>query len=100
LGISISHGVPSTRSALTIENLGKHLAHALTSSEWRELAYLFDGHLHTPVYTPPAEAGRIGDLLAKAATSRRMDSDWGQLANFLASSARRAANAGEQWEWT
>lgn len=99
MGISISHGVPSTRSALTIENLGKQLAHTLSSSEWREVAYLFDGRLHTPLHTPPQQAGRIADLLFKAARSRAMDSEWGQLANLLAASAQRAANASQNWEW-
>jgi hypothetical protein len=100
MGISISHGVPSTRSALTISNLGQHLAHALTGSDWREIAHLFDGHLRAPVYTPPAEAGRIGELLAKAANHRAMDPEWAQLATLLAASAKRAAAAREAWEWT
>ncbi|BBC30014.1 hypothetical protein SGFS_013080 [Streptomyces graminofaciens] len=100
MGISISHGVPSTRSALTISNLGTHLAHALTGTEWREVAHLFDGHLSVPVYTPPAEAGRIGELLTKAANSRAMNPEWGQLATLLAGSARRAAAARQTWEWT
>lgn len=100
MGISISHGVPSTRSATTIGNLGQHLAHALTGSEWRELAHLFDGHLYTPVYTPPTEAGRIGDLLHKAANSRAMNAEWGELATLLGDSANRAARAGQNWEWT
>lgn len=100
MGISISHGVPATRSALTIANLGQHLAHALTASEWREIKHLFDGRLYTPVYTPPAQAGRIGDLLHKAADSPAMDSGWADLAITLADSANRAARAGQNWEWT
>lgn len=99
MGISISHGVPSTRSALTIENLGKHLAHALTSSEWREVAYLFDGKLYTPVHTPPAQAGRVAALLAKAAANRTMNGEWAQLATLLGAAAGRAARAGEPWVW-
>jgi hypothetical protein len=99
MGISISHGVPSTRSALTIENLGKHLAHTLTSSEWREVANLFGGPLYTPIHTPPAQAGRIGALLIKAANSRAMDREWAQLATLLGGSAQRAARAGENWVW-
>jgi hypothetical protein len=99
MGISISHGVPSTRSALTIANLGQHLAHALTGAEWREVAYLFDGRLYTPVHTPPAQAGRVAVLLAKAARSRTMGPEWGQFANLLASAAQRAAKAGENWVW-
>jgi hypothetical protein len=100
MGISISHGVPSTRSALTISNLGTHLAHALTGSEWREIAHLFDGHLSVPVYTPPTEASRIGELLTKAANHRAMDPEWAQLTMLLAASAKRAATARETWEWT
>ncbi|MGW0920112.1 DUF7739 domain-containing protein [Streptomyces sp. NPDC002755] len=100
MGIFISHGVPSTRSATTISNLGQHLAHALTGSEWREVAYLFDGHLSVPVDTPPAQAGRIGQLLTKAANSRAMNAQWGELARLLADSASRAAAAGQTWEWT
>jgi hypothetical protein len=100
LGISISHGVPSTRSALTISNLGQHLAHTLTSSEWREISHLFDGHLYTPVSTPPAKAGRIAALLMKAASSRAMDPEWGQLAALLGGAANRAARARQNWEWT
>ncbi|WP_030757318.1 hypothetical protein [Streptomyces sp. NRRL F-5135] len=101
MGISISHGMPSTRSATTIANLGQHLAHALTSSEWREIAYLFDARrLDVPVSTPPAKAARVSSLLTKAATHRSMDPDWAQLATLLADSAQRAARAGETWEWT
>lgn len=99
MGISISHGVPSTRSAATIENLGKQLAHALTSREWREISSLFDGRLYTPIHTPPAEAARIGDLLLKAANSRVMDPEWVQLATLIGGAAHRAARSGEAWIW-
>ena len=100
MGISISHGVPSTRSALTIANLGTHLAHALTGSEWCEVRHLFDGRLTVPVSIPPAQAGRVGDLLDKAASNRAMDPEWGQLASLIAAAAQRAAGAGQMWEWT
>jgi hypothetical protein len=100
MGISISHGAPSTRSATTIENLGKQLAHALSSSEWREVAYLFDGRISMPVSTPPGQASRVAAILEKAAASRAMEPEWGQLAALIAASARRADAAGEDWEWT
>ncbi|MFJ6729400.1 hypothetical protein ACIQPQ_31310 [Streptomyces sp. NPDC091281] len=100
MGVSISHGVPSTRSATTIANLGQHLAHVLSGSEWREVSGLFDGRLYTPVFTPPAQAARIAVLLAKAARSQAMDPEWAQLANLLAGAAERAARAGQNWEWT
>jgi hypothetical protein len=100
MGIAISHGVPSTRSATTIATLGQHLAHALTSSEWWEVAHLFDDRLALPVAIPPAQAGRIGDLLHKAARSRAMNPEWGQLATLIGDAAHRAARAGQNWEWT
>jgi hypothetical protein len=100
MGISISHGVPSTRSATTIANLGQHLAHVLTGSEWREVGHLFDGRLYTPIHTPPAQAGRIGELLHKAARHRAMETGWGDLAILLGDAAKRAARAGQSWEWS
>ena len=100
MGISISHGVPSTRSAATITNLGQHLAHTLNGSEWREIMNLFECRLDMPLAIPPAQAGRIGSLLAKAAGHRAMDQEWGQLADLLAGAAQRAAAAGQDWEWT
>lgn len=99
MGISISHGAPGPKSATTIGNLGQHLAHVLSSSEWREISYLFDGRLRTPETIPPAEAGRIGDLLHEAAASRAMESGWGELATVLGDAANRAARAGQEWVW-
>jgi hypothetical protein len=100
MGISISHGVPSTRSALTIANLGQHLAHALTGSEWRQISYLFDGRFADVVSIPPREASRIGDLLHKAAGHRTMEPGWGDLATLLGDAAERAARARQNWEWS
>lgn len=100
MGISISHGVPSTRSATTIALLGKQLAHALTSSEWREIDDLFGGRFSDVASIPPHEAGRIGDLLHKAASHRVMDPEWGELATLLGHAAKRAARACQNWEWT
>lgn len=100
MGVYISHGVPSSRSALTIANLGQQLAHTLTSREWREISDLFDGRLTVPVNVPAHEAGRVGDLLHKAASSRLMDPEWHQLATLIGDAAHRAARAGQTWEWT
>lgn len=99
MGISISHGVQNTRSATTIANLGKHLAHALTSSDWREVSPLFDGSVRTPLTVRPADAGRIGDILNSAAARRAMDPEWGELASEFGNAAARAARAGQNWEW-
>ncbi|QTD96988.1 hypothetical protein [Streptomyces cyanogenus] len=100
MGISISHGARGPRSALTISNLGQHLANTLNSSEWRELADLFDGSFADVASIPPREASRIGDLLHKAARHRLMPADWGSLAAEIGDAAHRAARARQNWEWT
>lgn len=100
MGISISHGVPSTRSALTIANLGQHLAHALSGSEWREVSHLFDGRVNPPLTVPPTEAGRIASILKSAAHRPSMATEWGLLALELAGAALRASHAGQNWEWS
>ncbi|MEU5496160.1 DUF7739 domain-containing protein [Streptomyces griseofuscus] len=99
MGISIS-GLPSTRSALTISNLGRHLAHALSSGEWRELAPLFDGTFADTVSIPPRRAARIGDLLHKAAGHRLMPGEWATLAAEMGNAAHQTARAGKHWEWS
>ncbi|MFL4904834.1 hypothetical protein ACJ6WF_17005 [Streptomyces sp. MMS24-I2-30] len=91
--------MPSTRSALTISNLGRHLAHTLTSREWREVAHLFDGTFADTASIPPNEANRIGDLLHNAANHRLMPSDWGSLAAEIGTAAYAAARTGQNWEW-
>jgi hypothetical protein len=100
MGISISHGVRGTRSALTIANLGQHLANTLSSREWREIANLFDGTFADVAAIPPHQAGRIGDLLHKAAKHHLMPADWGTLAAELGDAAHRAARARQNWQWT
>ncbi|GAA2192739.1 hypothetical protein [Streptomyces bangladeshensis] len=101
MGISISHGGPSNPpSATAISNLGQHLAHTLNSREWREIADLFDGTLDDVASIPPRQAGRIGDLLHKAAHHRLMPADWGSLATEIGDAARRAARSRQNWEWT
>jgi len=100
MGISISHGVDNTRSALTIANLGQHLAHALAASEWRDLSDLFGGRFADVASIPPHEASRIGDLLHKAAGHRAMDAGWGSLAREIGDAANRAASSGQNWTWS
>lgn len=100
MGISISHGATGPRSALTISNLGQQLAHTLSAREWREIAHLFDGRFDDIASIPPREAGRIGDLLHKAARHRLMPADWGHLATEIGDAAHRAARARQNWEWS
>lgn len=99
MGISMSHGARGPRSALTISNLGQHLANALTGREWCEIADLFGGTFADTASIPPREAGRIGDLLHKAARHRLMPADWGSLAVEIGDAAHRAARARQNWEW-
>ncbi|MFI9244165.1 hypothetical protein ACIGXF_16605 [Streptomyces sp. NPDC053086] len=99
MGVSISHGARGPRSALTISNLGQHLADTLTGHEWCEIADLFGGSLAGPVSISPREAARIGDLLHKAARHRLMPADWGSLATEIGDAAHRAARARQNWEW-
>ncbi|MEV7034601.1 hypothetical protein AB0N99_30770 [Streptomyces sp. NPDC093272] len=100
MGISISHGVSSTRSATTIANLGQHLAHTFNSGEWREVVELFGGGFADSVSIPPRQAGRIGVLLHRAARHRLMLADWGDLAVVIGNAASAAERAGENWEWS
>lgn len=100
MGIGISHGAGGSRSALTISNLGQHLAHVLTAGEWREIDDLFGGRFADVASIPPREAARIGDLLHKAANHPLMPTDWGCSALAIGDSAKRAARAGQNWEWT
>jgi hypothetical protein len=100
LGISISHGAKGPRSGGTIENLGLQLAHVLTAAEWREIEDLFGRRYDDITRIPPREAGRIGDLLHKAAGHRLMDREWGSLAVEIGDAAHRAARARQNWEWT
>ncbi|MFJ9633779.1 hypothetical protein ACIRU8_39405 [Streptomyces sp. NPDC101175] len=100
MGISISHGGPSACSATAIANLGQHLAHALTGSEWGELSGLFGGGFSDIASIPPARAGRIGELLHKAARHRLMSGEWGRLANLIGDAAQSASRAGRNWTWS
>lgn len=100
MGIDISHGVKGPRSATIISNLGEQLAHVLSAREWRELVDLFDGRLADVASIPPREAGRIGELLHKAARHRLMGAEWASLAVEIGDAAQRASRAGQNWEWS
>lgn len=96
----MSHGAGGNRSGLSISQLGQHLAHVLSASEWREIDDLFGGSFADVASIPPHEAERIGDLLHKAARHRLMPTNWGDLAILIGDAAHRAARAGQNWEWT
>ncbi|MYR84074.1 hypothetical protein GTY41_03725 [Streptomyces sp. SID685] len=99
MGISITGMSSAPPSATAIGNLGKHLAHTLSSSEWREIADLFDGTFADVASIPPRDAARIGDLLHKAAGHRLMPGEWRTLAAEMGTAAQQTARAGRNWEW-
>jgi len=84
MGWSISHGIRNTRSATTIQNLAQHLAHVLPASEWRVVEPVFGTRSADPFRVPHNDARRIAAVLRRAASHRKMPSDWGDLARELA----------------
>ncbi|GGU52483.1 DUF7739 domain-containing protein [Streptomyces lavendofoliae] len=98
-GIRISHSTGQTRSALTISNLGQQLAHVLPARDWRKIQHLFGGRFADIAHIPSREAGKIADILCKAAGDRRMPSEWADLARLFADAGHRAARSGQTWTW-
>lgn len=103
MGIAVSHGSnrngEESRSALTVANLGKQLAHVLPSRDWRVLAPFFDGRFADQAHIPPATARAMAQALRKASDHKLMPPDWASDARLFANAADRAATAGEPWHW-
>ncbi|MFF4574857.1 hypothetical protein [Streptomyces sp. NPDC001410] len=103
MGWNVSHDTNQhgefRRSYTSMSNLAQQLAHVLTASDWRSIAYLFNRPSGDPFTVDPAEAGRVAQVLHTAATHQLMPGDWGATANELADAADRAAAAGQPWEW-
>lgn len=76
MGNNVSHGSDlygqERRSATTIHNLGKHLAHVLPASGWAAIRDLFDGSVRTPVSIEPTRARVIAAVLRRGAAEWRM----------------------------
>lgn len=103
MGWNVSHGTDQDgefrRSYTSMSNLAQQLAHVLSASDWRSIAYLFNCPSGDPFTVDPAEAGRIARVLRTAAVHRLMPGDWGATTDELADAAGRAAAAGEPWTW-
>ena len=103
MGWNVSHGTNANgefrRSYTSMSNLAQQLAHVLSTSDWRSIAYLFNRPSGDPFTVAPAEASRVADVLRTAAVHRLMPGDWGATADELADAADRAAYAGEPWTW-
>jgi hypothetical protein len=100
MGVVISHADNTSRSWLTITNLGQHLAHALPGSDWRKIRPLFEGRFGDIASIPPREAGQYAQILHRAANRGRMPADWADLASLIADAADRAHRAGQPWRWS
>jgi hypothetical protein len=104
MGINISHGSnrygEERRSAATIANLGKHLAHVLPGRHWRTVSTLFDGSFSDTAFVSPGRAGQIASVLRRAAADPKMPREWAAEAALFADAAGRAAAAGEPWMWS
>ncbi|WP_255951563.1 DUF7739 domain-containing protein [Streptomyces odontomachi] len=102
MGWTISH-LPvgqEQRSGSTITNLAQQLAHVLPGRDWAELAPVINRPFGDPFTVQPGQAGRIADLLDRAASHRLMRGDWANLARALAAAARSASSAGQAWRWS
>lgn len=113
MGWTISHGnTPSGnlyRSASAMHDVGRHISHLVTATEWRDVKELFrlaqraDG----PFEIPARQAGHMAAVLHKAAdhplmpTVAREDdlADAGAV-HELADAASRAAAARRAWKWS
>lgn len=104
MGINVSHGSDlygeERRSATTVGNLGKHLAHVLPGADWRQVAYLFDGSFRDVAEVEPGEARQVAVILRRAADDWLMPRPWEKEARLFADAADRAADAGEPWVWS
>ncbi|MFP8944724.1 hypothetical protein ACLIYM_25275 [Streptomyces fenghuangensis] len=103
MGVTISHasgGSHMHRSYGHIADLGKHLAHVLPGRDWRHLRELFDGRFADQIVTSHRKAGRIADILTRAATDHRMPPHMASDARTIADTARRAAHARQPWIWS
>ncbi|MFF6847118.1 MULTISPECIES: hypothetical protein [Streptomyces] len=103
--VTISHGTnkygEEAFSATTIANLGQHLAHVLSSRDWRTVAFLFNGQLRGPVTVPPRKAGQVSAALGRAVGHPLMPRGvWTEYAQAFADAAQRAATARQPWEWS
>lgn len=103
MGWNISHGTDQygqmRRSYTSMLNLGKQIAHVLPGRDWRKVKHLFDRRSGDPFTVPAAEAGRIAEILRKAANHQRMPADWASDTTILADAASNAATTGQNWEW-
>jgi hypothetical protein len=81
--------------------LGQHVAHIVTASEWRTIQPLFhnanrgDG----PFDIAARDAARMAQIFRTAAASPRMPVFWATSARELADVAERHAQSGQPWPW-
>lgn len=99
MGVRFSHCDAGTRSATTMANMARHLTHSLSSRDWRTIEPFFGPRFPQCADIPPRQAWEIGDILIKAAGHPLMSAEWIDLIREIGHGAKRAAAAGEMWEW-
>jgi hypothetical protein len=104
MGINISHGSnqwgQERLSYTSHANLGRQLAHVLSSKDWREIRDLFSGRLPDDLLISPDRAGRIATVFARAASHPKMPADWAETVRRWSVAGSRASAAGEPWSWS
>ncbi|WP_275558523.1 hypothetical protein [Streptomyces sp. 5-6(2022)] len=94
-----NHGGVMRPSYTSISELGPHLAHVLSSRDWRTIAWLFDRRTEAWITIGHRDAGRMAKVLKTAASHRLMPPGWAAIAAKLAAAAGRAAATRQSWEW-
>ncbi|MFE9003113.1 hypothetical protein ACFYOY_13370 [Streptomyces sp. NPDC007875] len=93
------HGGVMRPSYTSISELGPHLAHVLSSRDWRSVAFLFETRSDAWITISHRDAGRMARVLSTAASHRLMPTDRAAIVAKLAAAAGRAAVARQSWEW-
>lgn len=89
------------RSATAMVELGTHIAHTVSASEWRTIQPLFQqaNSGQGPFDIPAVDAARYAQVFRAAAGHRLMPAFWATSARELADVADRHANTGQPWSW-
>lgn len=90
------------RSATAMHELGQHVAHVVSASDWRTVQPLFhsaqwaDG----PFTLTARAAGSIARVFRTAAAHQLMPGYWADSARELAAVAEQHAATGRAWRWS
>lgn len=90
------------RSATAMVELGQHIAHIVTASEWRTIQPLFHNadYGDGPFDVAARDAARMAQIFRTAAASPLMPDAWATSARELADVAESHAQGGQPWTWS